>query len=110
MDGTTLTIDPTDDLLFDSTYRLTIPSDFIKDKSDNFYAGLGAEYALSFTTEASGKPPSQVSINLDGLSIDFDNDLKQSESYSIEITPDLFGLNGSSYRRLLSRFHIFNLL
>ena len=36
-------------------------------------AGLQVEYALSFTTKASAEPPSQVSINLDSLSIDFDD-------------------------------------
>ncbi len=51
---TTITINPSADLLNLTGYYLLITTDAIKDASDNFYAGLSGASTLNFTTAATG--------------------------------------------------------
>jgi uncharacterized repeat protein (TIGR02543 family) len=51
---TTITINPSADLLNSTGYYLLITTDAIKDASDNFYAGLSGASTLNFTTAATG--------------------------------------------------------
>ena len=51
---TTITINPSADLLNSTGYYLLITTDAIKDASDNFYAGLSGASTLNFTSASTG--------------------------------------------------------
>jgi len=58
--GSTVTINPTADLDFDTGYYIEIASGVILDLSDNAFAGISGATTLNFTTAAETTPPANV--------------------------------------------------
>ena len=59
--GTSVTIDPTDDLDYSTGYYVTIDVGAFKDAANNGYAGISSSTALNFTTGADATAPTLTS-------------------------------------------------
>ncbi|MGF1638464.1 MAG: Ig-like domain-containing protein [Cyclobacteriaceae bacterium] len=55
--GNTLTINPTDPLLYSTEYYVIIPATTIRDLAGNFFAGITSSSGWSFTTQNDTNPP-----------------------------------------------------
>ena len=55
--GTSVTIDPTDDLDYSTSYYVTVDAGAFKDAANNAYAGISSSTALNFTTGADTTAP-----------------------------------------------------
>lgn len=58
-----LTVNPTADLLYSTEYYLEVPNTFVKDISNNFYAGLAGTTAFNFTTAADTAAPTVTALS-----------------------------------------------
>jgi methionine-rich copper-binding protein CopC len=63
LSGTTITIDPTADLLPGTDYYVTIAATALQDESGNAFAGLAGETDWNFTTRASATAITAVNTN-----------------------------------------------